>query len=150
MWQFSLPMMQFPHATHKFVSHLVSWDEDVEIGISINIKNNKLRRKNSTQRQHNIKVVNFVSMVHIRSHLNFYYLRNFFFRMTPSPSFYLRWGPEDLIICFGVIWLSDKLCPRTEAINKLPRLGPYHQLKQENINVTQDNILLQPQHITYE
>lgn len=150
MWQFSLPMMQCPHATHKFVSHLVSWDEDVEIGISINIKNNKLRRKNSTQRQHNIKVVNFVSMVHISSHINFYYLRNFFFQMTPFPSFYLRWGPEDLIICFGVIWLSDKLCPRTEAINKLPRLGPYHQLKQENINVTQDNILLQPQHITHE
>lgn len=70
--------------------------------------------------------------------------------MTPFPSFYLRWGPEDLIICFGVIWLSDKLCPGTEAINKLPRLGPYHQLKQENISVTQDNILLQPQHITHE
>lgn len=150
MWQFSLPMMQCPHATHKFVSHLVSWDEDVEIGISINIKNNKLRRKNSTQRQHNIKVVNFVSMVHISSHINVYFLRNFFFPNDPSPSFYLRWGPEDLIICFGVIWLSDKLCPRTEAINEFPRLGPYHQLKQENINVTQDNILLQPQHITHE
>lgn len=109
-------------------------------------KNNKLRRKNSTQRQHNIKVVNFVSMVHISSHINVYYLRIFFFN-DPSPSFYLRWGPEDLIICFGVIWLSDKICPRTEAINKLPRLGPYHQLKWENINVTQENILLQPQHM---
>lgn len=108
MWQFSLPMMQCPHATHKFVSHLVSWDEDVEIGISISIKNNKLRRKNSTRRQHKIKVVNFVSMVHIRSHINFYYLRNFFSEWPPPHL--STWGGDQKTWSYALVssgWVTN-------------------------------------------
>lgn len=128
MWQFSLPMMQCPHATHKFVSHLVSWDEDVEIGISISIKNNKLRRKNSTQRQHNtcIKVVNFVSMVHISSHINVYFLRKFFFPNDPLPIFLPEVGtrrPDHMLWCHLVEWQTlpkdwgDQQAPQTWSLS---------------------------------
>lgn len=126
MWQFSLPMMQCPHATHKFVSHLVSWDEDVEIGISISIKNNKLKRKNSTRKQHNIKDVNFVSLVHISSHINVYYLRNFFFPNDPLPIFLPEVGtrrPDHMLWCHLVEWQTlpkdwgDQQAPQTWSLS---------------------------------
>lgn len=126
MWQFSLPMMQCPHAIHKFVSHLVSWDEDVEIGISISIKNNKLKRKNRTRKQHNIKDVNFVSLVHISSHINVYYLRNFFFPNDPLPIFLPEVGtrrPDHMLWCHLVEWQTlpkdwgDQQAPQTWSLS---------------------------------